>query len=166
MGMVEKIWALCEPAIQELGMELVEVEHVRAPGGAVVKLYVDREGGITVDDCARVSREIGYLLDAEDVVRSRYYLEVSSPGINRVLRKREHFERFRGRPLRVVMSEAIDGSRKVSGRIRECSEDTLYVETDNEKTIEIPLVLIHKANLRGEIPFGDGGKRRKKGKVR
>jgi ribosome maturation factor RimP len=165
VGKVEKIWALCEPAIDELGMELVEVEHVRAYGGSVIRLYVDREGGVTVDDCATVSREIGYLLDAEDVIRARHYLEVSSPGIDRVLRKREHFQRFRGRPLRVVTSEPIEGSRKISGRIGECTEDTLYVETDNAETIEIPLILIHKANLRGEIPFGDGRKKSKKGKV-
>ncbi len=164
--MVEKIWALCEPAIDELGLELVEVEHVRGPGGSVIRLYVDREGGVTVDDCARVSKEVSYLLDAEDLVRTRHFLEVSSPGIDRVLRKREHFERFRGRPLRVVTSEPVEGSRRISGRILKCSEDTLYVETDDARRLEIPLMLIHKANLRGEIPFGDGRKRSRKGKVR
>lgn len=166
MGVVEKIWALCEPVVEELGMELVEVESARAPGGTIVRLFLDREGGVTVDDCARVSREVSYLLDSEDIVRGRYYLEVSSPGIDRVLRKRKHFQRFRGHPLRVVLSEPIGGSRKVSGRIRDCSEDTLYVETDKAETLEIPLVLIHKANLRGEIPFGGGGRRSKKGKSR
>jgi ribosome maturation factor RimP len=164
--MVEKIWALCEPAVEELGLELVEVESVRAPGGSVIRLYVDREGGVTVDDCARVSKEVGHLLDAEDIVRARYYLEVSSPGIDRVLRKREHFNRFRGRPLRVVVSEPIHGSRKVSGRIRECSQESLFVEIEDGTVVKIPLSLIHKANLRGEVPFGRERKRGKKGKQR
>jgi ribosome maturation factor RimP len=164
--MVEKIWALCEPAITDMGMELVEVEHLRAPGGAVVRLYIDRNGGVSVADCARVSREVGYLLDAEDIMRGRYFLEVSSPGIDRVLRKKEHFERFRGNPLRVVTKEAIQGARKIRGRIHACNDEVLYVELDSGNIVEIPLVLIEKANLRGEIPFGTGGKSKKRGKTR
>jgi ribosome maturation factor RimP len=164
--MVEKIWALCEPAITEMGMELVEVEHVRAPGGAVVRLYIDRNGGVSVADCARVSREVGYLLDAEDIMRGRYFLEVSSPGIDRVLRKKEHFERFKGDPLRVVTKEPIQGARKIRGRIHACNDETLYVQLDSGNIVEIPLALIEKANLRGEIPFGTGGKSKKRGKAR
>jgi ribosome maturation factor RimP len=164
--MVEKIWALCEPAVTDMGMELVEVEHLRAPGGAVVRLYIDRNGGVSVADCARVSREVGYLLDAEDIMRGRYFLEVSSPGIDRVLRKKEHFERFRGNPLRVVTKEAIQGARKIRGRIHACNDEVLYVELDSENIVEIPLSLIEKANLRGEIPFGTAGKSKKRGKTR
>jgi len=166
MEIVEKIWALCEPAIGDMGMELVEVEHLRGPGGAVVRLYIDRDGGISVGDCARVSREVGYLLDAEDIMRGRYFLEVSSPGIDRVLRRKEHFERFKGSPLRVVTKEPIQGARKIRGRIHACDDITLYVEMDSGSTVEIPLSLIEKANLRGEVPFGDGGKSKKRGKSR
>jgi ribosome maturation factor RimP len=164
--MVEKVWALCEPAITDMGMELVEVEHLRAPGGAVVRLYIDRNGGVSVADCAKVSREVGYLLDAEDIMRGRYFLEVSSPGIDRVLRKKEHFERFRGNPLRVVTKEPIQGARKIRGRIHACNDEVLYVELDSGNIVEIPLVLIEKANLRGEIPFGTGSKSKKRGKAR
>lgn len=166
MQMVEKVWALCEPAITDMGMELVEVEHLRAPGGAVVRLYIDRNGGVSVADCAKVSREVGYLLDAEDIMRGRYFLEVSSPGIDRVLRKKEHFERFRGNPLRVVTKEPIQGARKIRGRIHACNDEVLYVELDSGNIVEIPLVLIEKANLRGEIPFGTGSKSKKRGKAR
>jgi ribosome maturation factor RimP len=164
--MVEKIWALCEPAITDMGMELVEVEHVGAPGGAVVRLYIDRNGGVSVADCARVSREVGYLLDAEDIMRGRYFLEVSSPGIDRVLRKKEHFERFKGDPLRVVTKEPIEGARKIRGRIHACNDEALYVQLDSGNIVEIPLALIEKANLRGEIPFGTGSKSKKRGKAR
>ncbi|MCX5800424.1 MAG: ribosome maturation factor RimP [Candidatus Eisenbacteria bacterium] len=166
MDTVEKIWVLCEPPISDMGMELVEVEHLGAPGGAVVRLYIDRNEGVSVGDCARVSREIGYLLDAEDVVRGRYFLEVSSPGIDRVLRKKEHFERFKGSPLRVVTKEPIQGARGVRGRIHACDDSTLYVETDAGSIVEVPLSLIERARLRGEIPFGAGGKLKKRGKAR
>jgi len=166
MEIVEKIWVLCEPAISDMGMELVEVEHLSAPGGAVVRLYIDRGGGVSVGDCAKVSKEVGYLLDAEDIVRGRYFLEVSSPGIDRVLRKKEHFERFRENLVRVVTKEPIQGARKIRGRIQSCDDGTLYVEIDSGNIVEIPLLSIEKANLRGEIPFGAGGKGKKRGKAR
>ncbi len=165
MQLVDKIWALCEPAVRELGLELVEVEHVRSPGGQIVRLYVDREGGVTVTDCATVSREMGHLLDAEDLVHGRYFLEVSSPGIDRVLRKPEHFERFRGRAVRVRTNAPLGGRRKFSGTISSCSSDTLcIVEGESDRVLEIPLELLEKANLRGEIDFGRGRDRKKSGR--
>jgi len=166
MDTVERIWALCEPAVGDLGMELVDVECPRGGGGSVLRLYVDREGGVSVADCARVSREVGYLLDAEDVMRGRYFLEVSSPGIDRVLRKKEHFQKFKGQPLRVVLKEPMQGSRKIHGRIEDCSETSLFVMTESGDVLEIPLSSIDKANLRGEIPFGAGGSSKKRGKTR
>jgi len=149
-----------------MGMELVEVEHLPAPGGTVIRLYIDRNGGVSVADCARVSREVGYLIDAEDIVRGRYFLEVSSPGIDRVLRKREHFEKFRGSPVRVATKEPVKGTRKTRGRIHSCDDDTLRVETDSGEVVEIPMSLIDKANLRGEIPFGSGNKSSKRNRRR
>lgn len=164
--MVERIWAVCEPAVGDMGMELVDVECLRGSGGSVVRLYIDRNGGVSVGDCALVSREVGYLLDAEDIMRGRYFLEVSSPGIDRVLRKKEHFDRFKEKPLRIVAKEPIHGSRKIHGLIHDCNDETLYVRTDSGDILEIPLSLIERANLRGEIPFGAGGKSKKRGKKR
>jgi len=164
MQLVDKIWTICEPAIRELGLELVEVEHLGAPGGAVLRLYIDREGGVTVADCAGVSREVGHLLDAEDVMQGRYLLEVSSPGIDRVLRKPEHFERFRGREVRIRTRVLVDGKRKLGGKIVSCSSDTLRIESETGEVLEVPLDSIERASLRGEIEFGKGksGEARKK----
>jgi ribosome maturation factor RimP len=161
MQLVDKIWALCEAAVRELGLELVDIEHVSAPGGSVLRLYIDKEGGVTVSDCAGVSREVGHILDAEDVVPGRYFLEVSSPGIDRVLRKPEHFDRFRGHEVRVRTREPINGQRKFRGKISSLKGDTLCLETENGETQEIPLEMVDKANLRGEVDFGRGKEIRK-----
>lgn len=164
MQLVDKVWTICEPAVRELGLELVEVEHLRAPGRVVLRLYIDREGGVTVIDCASVSREVGHLLDAEDVMQGRYFLEVSSPGIDRVLRKPEHFERFRGREVRVRTKAPVRGKRKLAGRIASCSSDTLRIECETGEVLEVPLDSVEKASLRGELDFGKnrGGEPRKK----
>ncbi|MFH0779113.1 MAG: ribosome maturation factor RimP [Candidatus Eisenbacteria bacterium] len=151
---VESIWAICEPAVTDMGLELVDVEQARAPGGAVIRLYVDKDGGVAVGDCARVSREVGYLLDAEDLIEGRYFLEVSSPGINRALRKREHFEKFRGQAARVLLKEPVGGRRKLVGQIDSIGEDNLRLRTDNQEVVEVPLSMIEKANLQGEVSFG------------
>jgi ribosome maturation factor RimP len=168
MQLVDKVWTICEPAVRELGLELVEVEHVRAPGGAVLRLYIDREGGVSVTDCAGVSREVGHLLDAEDVMQGRYFLEVSSPGVDRVLRKPEHFEKFRGREVRVRTKAPVGGKRKLTGRIASCSNDTLCIQCETGEVVEVPLGSIEKANLRGELDFGRGKggepKKKKSGK--
>jgi ribosome maturation factor RimP len=166
MELVDKIWAICEPAVRDLGLELVDVEHVPGPGGAVLRLYIDRENGVTVTDCAGVSREIGHLLDAEDVMQGRYFLEVSSPGIDRVLRKPEHFERFKGSEARVRTKVPVDGKRKLSGKIVSCSDDTLCIQNETGEVVAVPLDLIDRANLRAELEFGkkrDAGARKKKG---
>ncbi len=164
MQLVDKVWTICEPAIRELGLELVEVEHVHAPGGAVLRLYIDREGGVTVGDCAAVSRELGHLLDAEDLVPGRYFLEVSSPGVDRVLRRPEHFERFRGSEVRVRTKEPVAGRRRLAGKIVSCSSETLCVQCETGEVIEVPLDLIERAALHGELEFGrgKGGEPRKK----
>jgi len=164
MQLVDEIWTICEPAIRELGLELAEVEYVRAPGGAVLRLYIDREGGVTVADCAGVSREVGHLLDAEDVMEGRYFLEVSSPGVDRVLRKPEHFEKFRGREVRVRTKEPVGGKKKLAGRIASCSSEALCIQCETGEVIEVPLDQIERASLRGELDFGrgKGGEPRKK----
>ena len=164
MQLVDKVWTICEPAIRELGLELVEVEHVRAPGGVLLRLYIDREGGVTVTNCAEVSREVGHLLDAEDVMQGRYFLEVSSPGVDRVLRKPEHFERFRGREVRVRTRAPVGGKRRLAGKIASCSGETLSVQSETGEVVDVPLDLIERATLRGELDFGrgKGGEPRKK----
>src|SRR5512136_2488935 len=92
---------LAAPVTDALGLELVEVEYRQEGGRMVLRIYVDRVGGVTLDDCAKVSRELDDILDAEDFIRGKYTLEVSSPGLNRQLKKASDFERFVGRLVKI-----------------------------------------------------------------
>jgi ribosome maturation factor RimP len=87
----KKVADLVDPILGELGFELVDVEYLSKHGRWVLRLYIDKEGGVTIDDCALVSREIGDLIDVKDIIRHEYVLEVSSPGLNRPLKKEKDF---------------------------------------------------------------------------
>ncbi len=143
---VERVEGLLGPILEEEGLELVGVEFRRERSGWVLRVYIDKEGGVTLGDCVRVSRELGELLDVEDFIPYSYHLEVSSPGINRPLRKREDFERFRGEWAKVRVSEPIQGRRNFRGRIVGCEGEELLLSVE-EKVLEIPLSNIVKANL-------------------
>jgi len=105
---IEKVEQLVLPVAEDLGLELVDVEYQREERGWVLRVYLDKEGGINLDDCAAASREISTLLDVEDVVDTVYNLEVSSPGIERVLKKVTDFERFNGRAARIKTRSSCD----------------------------------------------------------
>lgn len=97
----EQIEALVQPILDDLGLELVDLEYRREGHGWVLRFYLDKEGGITLDDCAAASREISAILDVEDLIETAYNLEVSSPGIERPLKKKRDFERFAGHLVRI-----------------------------------------------------------------
>ncbi len=105
---IEQVEALVEPILADLGFELVDLEYQREERGWVLRFYLDKEGGITLDDCAEASREISSILDVEDVVDTAYNLEVSSPGIERPLKKAKDFERFSGQLARIKTLVSID----------------------------------------------------------
>lgn len=142
-----------EPAIEAEGYALVDVELKGGAGGRVLRLFIDRpdgERGITLGDCQRVSKLLSPLLDVEDVVEGRYYLEVSSPGVNRRIRKKEDFERFAGSKVRIRTRSPVDGRRKFSGTIDGVEGADVLVRAEvsgSEQTSRIPLAAIEKANL-------------------
>src|SRR5437868_6856450 len=108
--MVDKIRSVVNGPVEGAGYELVEVEWKREPGGWVVRLFVDRsEGGFSLEDCERVSRDVSAVLDVADVIPQAYSLEVSSPGLNRPLRTVDHFRRFRGEKAKVRLVAGVDG---------------------------------------------------------
>jgi ribosome maturation factor RimP len=115
--LVETARQLVEPLLESLGFELVDCEYAGAGGRGVLRFYIDKPGGVSVDDCATVSRQVSALLDVEDVVPSRYYLEVSSPGLERPVRKPRDFERFIGRRLRIRTRRPVDGRRRFTGEL-------------------------------------------------
>jgi ribosome maturation factor RimP len=128
----ERLIALIEPLIARLGYELVDLEF--APGRrALLRLFIDREAGLTLDDCAAVSREVAALLDVEDPIPSAFTLEVSSPGFDRVLRTKAHFGRFVGSQVFVELKEPRAGRRRYTGTLLSVDDAGIALEVDREQ---------------------------------
>jgi ribosome maturation factor RimP len=142
----EGLTALIEPVVKRLGFELVELEYGAGRGHALLRVFIDREGGITVDDCTRVSRELSALLDVEDPIPTAYTLEVSSPGFDRLLRTRAHFGRFVGSRVFVELKEPRDGRRRYTGRLLTVDEEGIALEVDREH-VAVAFDEIGKARL-------------------
>jgi ribosome maturation factor RimP len=145
---------LLEPPIEALNFELVDVEFAQAGRGGVLRVFIDTKArdsgpGITVDDCANVSHAVSQVLEAEDPIKGHYTLEVSSPGFDRVLRTRAHFERFVGERIFAELKLPIDGRRRYVGELKSVSGDAIVVEVDG-KAHSLPLERIQKARLRPE----------------
>jgi len=138
---------LVRSAAEPMGFELVGVEYFqRGTGGAVLRVYIDHENGITLDDCSAVSHQLSGVLDVEDPIQGHYDLEVSSPGLDRPLFGAAHFERFRGHRARLKLAAKIDERRKLEGLIEGVRDETLLLTMDGE-TREIPLAMIDSARL-------------------
>lgn len=146
----ERVAQVVEPAIEAEGYVLVDVE-LKGGGGRTLRLFVDKpDEGMTLEDCQRVSKLLSPLLDVEDVVEGRYFLEVSSPGVNRRIRKREDFERFTGSKVKILTRSPVDGRRKFTGTIEGVENREVLVRTGSskaEQTYSIPLAAIETANL-------------------
>ena len=145
----EKVKTIANPILSAEGLELVDVEYRRESRGWILRLYIDKEGGITVDDCARTSREIGRTLDVEDLIPTAYTLEVSSPGLTRPLKDVKDFLKYRNRLIKVRTFAPVGGQRQFKGRLLGFSEKGIQVETEG-RIVEIPLSNVAKANLEVE----------------
>jgi ribosome maturation factor RimP len=142
----EGLTALIEPVVERLGFELVELEYGSGRGHALLRVFIDREGGITVDDCTRVSRELSALLDIEDPIPTAYTLEVSSPGFDRLLRTRAHFGRFVGSRVYVELKQPRAGRRRYTGTLLTVDEAGIALEVDREQ-VAVAFDEIGKARL-------------------
>jgi len=145
MGLTDRIADLVRPICEELGLELVAVQFRRESHGQVLRVVVYHQDGISVDDCARVSREVSYLLDVEELIDTPFNLEVSSPGLDWPLTTERDFQRYLGEKI-TVSWHVPDGTTKQTGIIRSCSEETVVLSTD-EGERQIPLDQIIKARL-------------------
>ncbi len=126
----ERVWEIAEPLVTHEGLEMVDVEFRRESRGMVLRLYLDREGGVSLDDLTHVSRQLGDLLDVHDAVPGPYTLELSSPGINRRLRRPEHFRRYLGKRVRVRTAGAVAGRRGFVGTLQSVDAEGIVVEED------------------------------------
>jgi ribosome maturation factor RimP len=146
----ERVIALVGSLLSDQGMDLVDLEYRREGRGWVLRLYIDKEGGTTLEDCSRVSQEIGTTLDIEDFMVAPYTLEVSSPGLNRPLKSQKDFIKYRGQLIKVKTLDPIDHRRNFKGKLRGVSGEGIEMELDGG-IITIPLANVAKANL--EIDF-------------
>jgi ribosome maturation factor RimP len=151
----QQIRELAEPVLASVGLELVQVECLKMKARWVVRIYMDRkEGGVTLDDCALISNQLGDLLDVHDVPPGPYTLEVSSPGLDRPLQRDEDFLKYRGSRINVRVKEKIDGRRHFCGVMTDYEDGEggkVLVVTVGGKTYRIPREAMVKANLVYEL---------------
>ena len=142
--------ALLTPLIEGLGYELWELEYSPGRGNGFLRLYLDAEAGITLEDCERVSRAVSELLDAEDPIPGQYTLEVSSPGLERPLRTAGQFGRFVGETVFVETVQAVEGRRRFKGALTAADAATIEVDVDGRRWA-LPLAGIRKAHLAPDV---------------
>lgn len=142
----QKLTDMLRPAVEETGKELLGVEFISAGNNSVLRLFIDHENGINVDDCAEVSRQVGAILDVEDPISSEYNLEVSSPGVDKPLFEMAHFKTVIGEIVNVKISMPLNGRRKFKGTLVAIENDTLIVNVDGDD-YELAFSNVDKANL-------------------
>jgi ribosome maturation factor RimP len=148
---LHRVEGILRPLLDAEGLSLVDVEYKREQGGWVLRVFIDKEGGVTLDDCAQVSREFGQLLDVEDIIPTSYHLEVSSPGLDRPLKREEDFVKYSGRRVRIKTTEQVSGRRNFKGALLGCTEGKVMVKVEGTDVFTIPLTSILKANLEIEL---------------
>ncbi|HEV8583582.1 MAG TPA: ribosome maturation factor RimP [Methylomirabilota bacterium] len=145
-----EIEGVVQPVLHDHGLTLVDLEwRPRRPRG-VLRLYVDKPGGVGIDDCQRVSREVGDVLDASALIEEAYDLEVSSPGLDRQLRKEREFRWAVGKRVRCWLA----GGEEVRGRLRAVDDGQVFLEQDGGTEVQLDLASVTKAKLDAEVPWG------------
>jgi len=144
--MIAQANKIADPLCKAEGVELVHIEYQRETRGRILRLYIDKPGGITLDDCVRISRQFSDLLDAKIETEEPYSLEVSSPGPDRPLGNAVDFEKFKGNVAKIKTNLPVDGQKKFKGVLLGISEGTVKLMI-NEKTVAIPFQDITKARL-------------------
>jgi ribosome maturation factor RimP len=142
----QKLTEMLRPSVEQVGKELLGIEFISAGQNSILRLFIDHENGIDVDDCAEVSRQVSAILDVEDPISSEYSLEVSSPGLDRPLFDLAHFEAVIGETVDVKLSIPLNGRRKFKGVLDAIENDTLVVIVDGQD-YELAYTNIDKANL-------------------
>lgn len=143
--------ALAEPLLTDLGFELVDVVFATEYGRKVLRFFIDKPGGVTIDDCTQASRELSTLLDVEDPIPQRYTLEVSSPGLDRPLVKEKDFIRYAGKKVRIKTKEPIEGRRNFKATIDSVGDGSISVTDFDGRRFVIELARIDRARLEIEI---------------
>lgn len=141
-----KLTQLIEPVIEGLGYELWGCEYLPRRRQSLLRVYIDRHDGVTLDDCGRVSHQLSGVLDVEDPIGGAYILEVSSPGLDRLLLKADHFQRFSGHRVKIRLKWLIEGRRQFDARLRGVEGEQVLVD-EQQTAYSIPLAAIERARL-------------------
>ena len=141
------IWSLIEPVVEGMGYEVVDIEFRPHPTDGLLRIYIDKSGGIQLEDCEAVSKQVSGVLDVEDPIPGQFNLEVSSPGLERPLRKQQDFVRFAGEKVKIKLSvPTLEGQRNFTGKLIGMQDDEVVLQMDNE-THYLPLDSIDKAHI-------------------
>ena len=142
----QSVTELIEPGLLAKRLDLVDVEFKKEGKNWVLRIYIDRESGVTLEDCQKVSRLAGDLIEVEDVIEPVYILEVSSPGLNRVLKKEKDFLKYSGKKINIQCHAHMDGKKKFTGILTGFIDQSIHLEMDGQQ-LTIPLSIVAKANL-------------------
>jgi ribosome maturation factor RimP len=142
----EKLQHIVESVVSAMGYELVGIEQVQRPRNSLLRVYIDHENGITLDDCQGVSHQLSGVLDVEDPIQGNYTLEISSPGLDRPIFKASDFERFTGHKVKIKLSSAKSGRRNYSGTLQGLKDEEVVLQ-DGDDEIRLPLSKIEQARL-------------------
>lgn len=149
-NIIYNIKELLEPILFEKNLELFDLEYQGQGHRGVLRVFIDKEEGVTINDCTVISRELGTLLDVHEVIPGSYTLEVSSPGLTRPLKKPSDYVRFKGKAVKIKTIEDIEDKNIFTGKLLDFKDETVYIETDGTNYL-IPYSKIEKANL--ELDF-------------
>ena len=138
---------LAENLVASKGYSIYDVEYLKEGPHWFLRVYIDRDGGVNVDDCEAISRELSVLLDEKDFVKENYFLEISSPGIERVLRQEEHFQNAIGENIRIKLYKAVEGAKEAEGQLLYADDQKITVRTDANQ-FDIEKKNIAKANIK------------------
>lgn len=134
------------PTVMALGYELWGCEYLSQGKHSLLRIYIEKETGVSLDDCQKASEQISAVLDVEDSIRSHYTVEISSPGVQRILFTQEQMKRYLGDDVKVRMREPIDGRRKFVGKLQDVQESNVIISSDTENIV-LPITQIDKMNL-------------------
>ena len=148
-ALLETIDQLVRPIAEELNYEIYHIEYVKENGDYYLRIYIDKDGGIALSDCEALSRRVSDVMDEKDPIKDAYFLEVSSPGLNRTLFTDDHFKKQIGKEIMVRFTKSLNGRKNIKCILKEVNDDSVIIETDD--LITIPKDKIKSANLEGEI---------------
>ena len=137
---------LLQPVITVMGYELWGLEHISRTQGSLLRIYIDKSDGITLSDCERVSKQATGILDVNDPISGAYNLEVSSPGLDRLLFTLEQCSRYLGSQVRIKLSMKLDGKKNITGELREVTTETILIQREDDE-FSVPVDMVEKARL-------------------